>query len=1126
MRRPLTLLGALISLALLRASPSHAEEPSAATVAPSYAPVPPRIAALVGTARDEERTRAALVSIEDADPTTAARAVRDLLLAGEVGLRGAVERLASGTCRLAVRLALLPVVAASLEPEVDVVLAAGALETRPELRMLAAHALGAGRSGLAVETLVRLLDDPVSGVRAAALRALFSIETPAAKHARTTHGDDADSEIRTLRLTLHRLRGDADEAVARRARRSYVAGTTSAERLAGARLMGALPAAPPLGLALVVLELGGGRNAQVFARRLLGGAPTVRDRGQGRLAAAEALLGLLALPNPGASRREGMLEIAVEWLAHPERDGGRQIDEEARTALFTVLPDFGATIVPAVTRRLRENCFEDPSQGVRLLLGLKEDVALEALQALAREAKALERPVLGAVLGGFRDLGKIGDAALAEALTAPAMPNDVRMDATLALAGDDATFAWPLLERLLRDPDAAVSSKAKDAVEVRGGPKARHLLEAVLLEGRWPAWGAEALRYATTSADPAAYEFLDLTLTRGPQRLRTAIFDEISSVRSKLRGPAAVRLVRRGIEEDRLGLDVAQIAAALASVDGPAAVAWVRARWRTWRSPEPLIRDLQIVSDPGALDFALELAAELRDDQEGLLNQVVTVLCGACPKVPARTDPLWRRLLERGSPSIRRSVVDALPGIPHGPMAALLAPWVADRAMDASVRRAALLACAPERDQPRTALLWTIASDRIEDPDLRAAAAQELLRRGDPRLRPLALAWLSERIDEWSEAVEIIAELAGRGASASEASDLLQLLRDDLGLRYKERPYFHRRRGDGEEEALGNRARSLIRAIAASGDSPSLDALASHLFDPRFATWSWEASRCAALQRAPGGGPLSPLADPPTLEVLLRHAAEDPNDSPIPPIPPEAAEIAEALAHRGPEEAAKRIARALAEAQDSGRLADFHDLYLLWLATGMREPGARKDRAPAEGAARLLEEAMARTAPAFGAEELVALDARCQEAERAGRFQEGAARALETSALAARTGLVDLPPTRWLAEGRPPGPSWRAIRARADFLAGAAAAVAGKGDEARDAFRAGLARAPRDPETLRGAAVLQARSRFDLEGAEALARRAAEMERREGQSESRASQDALARVEAARRAKSPAPSQR
>jgi len=1115
------LLGALL---WVRPPTTAADEPAPPSGCPSYAPVPPGLAALVGTAADEERARVALLSVEDPDPATAAHAARELLLSGDQGLKGAAERLASGKASLGARLRLLPVLAASRRSEVDVLLAAAALESRPELRMLAAHGLGAGRSGLAVEVLARLARDPVSGVRAAALRALFAIETPTSLDTRASLPDDRDPELRTLRLALHRLRGDAGGAIARRAVRSFALGATSAERLAGVRLMAAQSAAvPELALALAVLELGGDATSRTVARAVLGHPAPIRDRGQGRLAAAEALLALLAGSPAEARRRDGLLDLAVEWLAHPEREQGRQVDEEARTALFSALPDAGRALVEPVSRRLRANAFEDPAHGVRLLLGLEKEVALSALQALARDAAMLEHPVLGALSAGFGELERIGDRGLARALTSPEMLTDVRVSATKALAGDDDDVAWPLLEGLLRDADAAVSSEAKEAVERRGGDRARRLLEKVLLEGRWPEgrwprWAADAVHVVATPADPAAYEFLDRALTKGRTELREAVFAEIAHVPSPLRGPAAVRLVRRGIDEPQLGFDVGQIAQALAPVDGPAAVVWVRDHWRTWRSPEVLVRNLQVVTDRSALDFVLGLAAGLSDKEDGLLNSVITVVCGACPKVPAQTDPFFRRLLDRGSPSVRQSVIDVLPGVPHGPMAKWLVPWIADRTADATVRRKALLACAPEREQPTTALLWKIASDRTEDCDLRPAAAVELLRRGDPRLRPLALAWLSEKIDEWSDAVERIAELAGHGASPSEASDLLQLLRDDLAQHYRQRPYYHRRRGDDEDEALANRASALIRAIGASGDPASLDAVAAHLFDPRFATWASEAARYSALRRASGGGPFSPLADPPALGVLLRHAEEDPNETPIPPIPPEAAEIVEALARRGPEEAAQRLARALTDAEDTGRLAAFQDLYLLWLATGFRDPGPRRERPPADAAARQLEDALVRTAPSCGAEELVALDRRRLEAERAGRFEEAAERAREVSALAARTGLMDIPPARWLDAGRAPeDPPWRVVRARVDLLLGAAAAAAGKPDEARDAFLAGVARAPNAPETLREAATLMARTRFDLQGAEARARRAAELERREGDPESQATRDALSAVEAAKR---------
>ncbi len=124
--------------------------------------------------------------------------------------------------------------------------------------------------------------------------------------------------------------------------------------------------------------------------------------------------------------------------------------------------------------------------------------------------------------------------------------------------------------------------------------------------------------------------------------------------------------------------------------------------------------------------------------------------------------------------------------------------------------------------------------------------------------------------------------------------------------------------------------------------------------------------------------------------------------------------------------------------------------------------------------------------------------------------------------LAARTGIADIPPARWIDRNQNPPPSWGQLHAYEDLLEGAADRVAGNDDEARAAFRRGLARDPFDPSTLRYAATLRAALSFDLDAAEADARRAASLDRRQGKSRPIDSDPTILRVLAAR-SKAPSP---
>jgi tetratricopeptide (TPR) repeat protein len=205
--------------------------------------------------------------------------------------------------------------------------------------------------------------------------------------------------------------------------------------------------------------------------------------------------------------------------------------------------------------------------------------------------------------------------------------------------------------------------------------------------------------------------------------------------------------------------------------------------------------------------------------------------------------------------------------------------------------------------------------------------------------------------------------------------------------------------------------------------------------------------------------------------------------------------VVAALKAASPEETGARVARAVASAQASGRLAAFDDVYLYRLAADLHH----KKHGDFAAAAAAVEDAFARTLPATGPASLRLSD-RVEWALRARRFEESAAAQREQVRAAASLGSPDA------------DESWVEHRARLDFLLGAAAAAAGRPDEARDAFRRGLARAPNDPSALNTAAWVRGRAGFDLEAAEADTRRALALERRLDDEPSIDSLDTLAYV--------------
>lgn len=1088
-----------------------------------------------GTSAEEalaERGAAAFaLGAAAADARAQREGARLLVLAGPAGVRRASELLARGAARDAARLWLLQVLAGSPRAEVEAfLLAAARTEDRFEPRALAADALAGVRTPAALAEIVRLAADPVPAVRASALRSLFAMDTEAARQARAGLPRDPDERIHGMRLTLHRLRADGAPALRPLASHTFFSWAPASTRLAAARLLASLgPAVDDRVLRWVVLELSGPPQVALPMRVALGAPLVGYDLGEQRRAAAEALLAALRDSASSGPARRALLAYAVRAVARPLHVGDRVVDVEAHALLMATLPEMGAEVVPPVVKGLAANAFEQPLDGCRLLRTMDPDLALPALRSLVRPDDVAPE-VLDAVVAAFREIGRIGDVAVARTLLDRARPTGVRVDAVLALRDEPWDVAGPLLSEALDDAADAVASQAAQALEDRPEPEARRRLADELFDGTWRAFERQTLTHVASPVDELAWTVLERAVRQGSDELRAAVIDEMAGQSSPVRGPRALGLLRTLWEDRVRPVEPSRLPRALVTVDGLEAVRFIRQHLPQVRRPGLMLRNLRIVAETAALDLVLEVAARTPDEDLGLLGEIARVLSGKCGSDVTRTDPFWRRLLAHRDPDMRRLAVTALSTVAHGPLASVLLPFLTDEQEPAKTRTEALLAMAGEPGQPPEDLLWRILESRAEDENLRIACGEVLAPRAAAATRASALTWILTPLDA-TDAAPWVARVAGTGAGPELAQTLLARLDTALATRYATRPYRPEVRPD--ESVHAPRPDLWIAAIAASRDPAALDGLARRLFDVRFADWCEDALHETKLEEGGTGGCYAPVAEPPDPEVSLHQAATSPRTTPSAPIPPEADRIVRAILVADGAGVQARVARAVAAARDDGRLAAFPDLYLHWLARGMANVPARlvgegerlagAARVEAEtralAAGRVFAGALDATAPADGIEEWRRAADRSYTAEGAGAWGTAATEAERALVLGARLGLIDLPPRVWIDRNLPPPPSWLEGRARADLLRAAEAGAAGRLEEARAGFARGLARAPLSPSVFRSAAYLRIRCNVDSEHAADDVDRAIDLEARRGDPPSPESRRALAFVKARAKAR-------
>lgn len=1074
----------------------------------AYGPVPESLAAIRGTASDEKLAAEALaILMREVETKQTGDALLDarslLVLLEDVGLRHVGEQLSSGAVSEALLPHLLHVVSSASHAGADVFLAQAAQAKRTVTRMVAADGLAYGRSPLAVEALAALCRDPVPGVRAAALRALFAIDTEEAAQTRQSLPVDGRPDLHARRLRWHRLRGRAKPTLLPMARTSWERGRTPEERLEAARLLALPPLAAPLDVIEdIVTELGTDAVGASLTRMARGVVRCGYDRGEARLAAILAAFS-------GAMRGDDALKTRlvdrmVGWLAQPVRLGpyAKSVPEDV---LRMVLPDWGLAVRDPTLRRLQINGFQRASEGVDLLLeALSPRDAAAALRVLVDPAAEppVDTWVRVAAAGGLRQIERIGDESLARALLRESEEPIIRRHAVGALAADDADWAIPLLAELAAGDDEALTEDAVSTLELRGEDAARAVLvEHLFTRSTLP---EVRMKHLVGPADEVAFEVLERALRHERAALRRSGLRQLHNHRVLYGDARALALLREyeqrtsALERDTHELQ--QVAYAFFAQAPSEGIRWMRDHWDEFRAlgwDRTAMRSLQNAprGEPGHEMVDLVLEKITGDVGPELLQEATTALEGRRGHRDEEVDAFWRRALSHDNEVVVLSAQRSLDHPGHRDLTDLLTPMLERiNLTDTFFLPEAVTLLDVMRHQPAASgepLLLRICLDANADPTLRQKAAVALLGRISDAGRAELLEWLlTEAAGQDDEAaVRMIARVVGTGGGEEVARPAA-----DVARRLLLETYDTERSLDPEippEGMHGWHIGALARAVAYTAHEPSIHLLLELVFEDRFARY---ARRAVALQGrrlgpddATSGGRVGP-----TVRAVGHRL-----DGVYSPIPWEVGLLLESLKPAPDEMLARPLQTILEKARNTGRLARFPDLHLDRVVAYLRGR-LTGDRTQA---AEVVERWVGIVEPVGGATDFGIARARVMRLAREARYAEAVEAQREVLSILARRAYDDDRSYRW-----------RDDRAVLDAWRGAVAAARGDTAGAESLFAQAVKRHPYGSLVLTTTARARAQTGTDLETALRLADRGVQLERRLGDRVSYESADALALV--------------
>jgi len=1110
------------------AGPDAGAEPKRGT---TYAPVPPGIASVVGDERDDALAAMALATLERGD-TQAALSRALLVLLEDVGLKAAAKRLAQGDVPAHEMAQLLEVVAASEHPDADLLLARAAHEARPLLRMIAADGLGRGRSPRAVPALRTLTRDGVPGVRIAALRSLFAIESPQAVAARIAAPPDAIDELLARRLDWHHRSEDVSPALREIATRAYTTSRSIPLRLAAARYL-TLPRvnAPVDTLETIIREMGQGPFFAALVRRGLGVPLEGYDLATMRRIVIAAVLTLLGRPDQPPERRKRWIERAVWWVARPVAMDPYRSDPIPENVLRRRLPDFGAEIVEAVVRRLAAGQFNEPRQGVILLRELGPDLALPPLRAFLAPRK--ERPpfeshaeagqrryLRSAAAGALDELGRIGDEALARRLLFGDEERALKIDILHAVGGEDAPWVVPLLAEILHGEDANLRSYAITLLEGRAEPEARTLLVDDLFQrAERP---HDRMQPLVQRGDDAAFEVLERALKDERASLRKAALAKFHRRKNRrLMGSRSRALLRSYTPRPRSTQEIQAYVSALLSVEPVHAVTWVRTQWDALpddAARRTMLRLLGEARGKKARERAIDLALEKAGPKapRSMLLTAASVFMGPAAEMRdagyewtyrvADVGSFWQRLLHSEDAALQRDAVAAYTraDAPH-PTKRLLV--LLDRALAGKALAEddttpvgeqgfaqeviAALAFSPWADVESK--LIDIATDPLLDTSTRRFAAQWMMGRLSAAGRQRIIGWLE--YTKPSRAVEapahgsrgfhaprevqlFLAAAVGEGGGEETAGILFAALKRELFEFY--RPEVLRRLLEHGPSAvsewkLRDRAVPLARGISRTRHVPSILAMLDLVFDLRFALYA----RVCAQRQAEVAHAANASAAASTPSPLAALAHDD--GTPYWGMPLALHDILYEVKILDDDVLAAGFTHVLEVARADGRLAQFPELFMYRVHTNLLEPHTGRKPKTAAVVRRLAR----KMGPPDSAIHYFLFARGASELARAGRFADAANE---------QRGAV-----RILARGSHDDQSdglWALQRAALDALEGASAKQRGEAERANAFFRQATLRGPNDPNILNTVAWWRAVADAGLEEAEREAVHATTLEAR------------------------------
>lgn len=1085
-RRSAALLLALASLLGPPAPDAGADTPVA------YGPVPPAIDAVIADAEEQALANMALELLGQADPTgtrapnlTWSRSL--LVMLGDVGLKAAAQHLARGDAPDVVRHQLVAVIGASGHPDADVLLARAAQEPLPSLRMLAAQGLGRGRSAAAVPTLATLAADPRSGVRAAALRALFAIDSPQARAARIDLPADDLPELQAERLRRHRQVGDSGTRLLALASDGYHRGRRAAVRQEAARLL----ARPPLGASVetlerIVLEMGTdvlGAAAVRFALRV---PARGYDPVTARRAAIEAALTLLGHDDASEAQKTRALERAVDWVANPVPMDPYRRDPIPEEPLRRRLPDVGPRLIEPVVRRLVAGDFYLTQHGVGLLRDLGPAVALPVFERL------LGQPNIDAmhdeVALVMATWGQLGGEAAAGRLFAAELEDSVREELVEALRAEPPAWALPRLRGILAQGPEDLARSARVTLERRPEHQARvWLVEDVFtraedVDDRLP----QLLR----PVDDYAWAVLDRALTDARYVFQHEALVQLA--KPAFRDPRGARLLATFEPVMAKPRHVQDYLYALINQDPMQAVRFVRERWADLPQPRSSLRLLQEIWGAAPIRAAVDLALGLVQETEDLvlLTKAGAVLAGHAGYRDEEIGALWRRTLTLPDDDIRTSTLlhIAYSGCPD--LSDLLVPMLGkarqreallgtSSELDEAVRAQQVLSALAHQPWPKVeAAVVDAILDPVTHPEVRVHAARIAIGRVSEAARTRLLAWLAgASADANAKArgasaggvLQLNVALAvGTGGDAAVAGRLYRALAEEHAAFYTVRLRLdpsHLR-----TTAFDRRVLALATGVRATRHAPSIRAMTGLLFAPPYSTY---ASRAIRLQAdgANRGGPAAGVLRTAPIEALL-HA----DDRAIAVLAPDAEALLTALRGAPDDMLADAFAETLEAGRRTGALGLFPDMFLHRIAQGLADgrEGPAKRRA-----ADVVTAYAERLLPARGPADFALGRTSVAALTRAGRLEEAIARQRAVLQILTQRGYDDEDGLLWPRE-----------RARLDALRGRSLAARGMEAMAKDAFRSAVMRAPDDPQTLLMTAIQRAEAGFELQASELAARRA------------------------------------